>query len=383
MAPAPAPAPSSLEEPFPFRPTDPAGGLAQMRPEVTDPEAAPLGAAPAPEPFLPSLSEVEVAAAQPKVPTNPGQPKVPTNPSQPKAATHPSQPAVPVVAEPAPRKKKSRVGLMMVVLIVIGALVPMPTLKGVPAQVRPVVLADAKVAGGTFHTLLAKAGQHVDVGAPLADLDTDKAAEEKQQLEKKITQLDAAAKQAEEAAKPKNLPKAEKALAKAQKALLSAPDDKKAAKLKSFEKAQKAYDEANGLARAAEMRAQVEASRLRVRTLQKEIDGAMVTAPVAGAFEPNPAPPAGSQFEAGAVIGHIVDEHKALLVGTNEGAAEVVFGGKRLTLDGLKHTAQGIELPYDGPRPMTADVQVKSGWAPWTMRYLPFAKKLIAKLTKH
>jgi hypothetical protein len=369
---APAPPPQAAE-PLPNRETEPsapalatAAALAPMRPEVTDPEAAPLGAAPPPEPFVPSLSEVEAPAAV-----------------QPKAPTNPSQPAAPAVEEPAkPKKKKSRAVLMLLLLVVIGALVPLPALKGVPGQVRPVVLADAKVAGGTFHTLLAKPGQHVDVGAPLADLDTDRAAEEKQQLEKKITQLDAAAKQAEEGAKPKSLPKAEKALAKAQKALLSAPEDKKAAKLKAFEKAQKAYDEANGLARAAEMRALVEASKLRVRTLQKEIDGAMVTAPVAGAFEPGAVPPAGSQFEAGAVIGHIVDEHRALLVGTNEGASEVVVGGKRLKLDALKHTAQGIELPYDGPRPQTVDVQVRSGWAPWTIRYLPFAQEWMSKLTK-
>jgi len=58
----------------------------------------------------------------------------------------------------------------------------------------------------------------------------------------------------------------------------------------------------------------------------------------------------------------------------------VLIGGGRLSLAELKKTEKGIEVPYEGTRPRTVDVEVRSGWAPWTLRYWPLAEPYIAKV---
>jgi hypothetical protein len=341
-------------------PANPADESTVIRPPK---EPAQLGAAPAPAPFVPTLPELELE----------NQPHV-TNPSQPKIET------ADLGIKPKRTKKRGR-GLIVLGVLVVGLAVPVPSVKGVETEVKPVVIAEVKVAGGTFHTLLARPGQHVDVGGPLADLDTGSSAEQKGQLERELLKLEAGAVRAEERAKPEKLAKAKEKLAKAERAFAKASEDKRPEKQKALEKAQKAYDEANGVQRAADMRAQMAVLKPKVAALQKEVDGGLVTSPAAGAFEPGPVPPAGAQFDPGAVLGRIVDEHKAVLVGAPDGAETALVSGKRLTLSSLKQAAGGFEVPYDGLRPHTATVDVKSGWAPWTLRFVPVVQEQLAKLT--
>jgi tetratricopeptide (TPR) repeat protein len=360
--PAPAPSPPHAPPPSPphVAPVSAPPAPVPSTPTRTETEAAPLGRAPEPVAFMPTLPEVELELGDGEV--------KPTDPSQP-------QPD-----EVKPKKKKKRgKSLLFFSALILGLGVPLPALKGVETALEPLPLGEVKVAGGTFHTLLAKPGQHVDVGAAVADLDTDKASQEKSQLEKEITRLEAAAQKAEEKARPKAVAKLKEKLAKAEKALAKANEDDRPKKQKALDKIQKQYDDANGEERAAELRGQAAAAKAKLPALQKELDGALVTAPIAGAFEPATIPPAGAQFDAGAVLGHIVDEHKALLPKETEGE-DVVVGGKRLALSELKQTEAGLEVPFDGPRPKTVEVEVKSGWAPWSLRYRPLVEEQIAKL---
>jgi hypothetical protein len=360
-APPPSPPPAPPPSPPHVAPLAPPPAPMPATPTRTETEAAQLGRAPEPVAFMPTLPEMEMDLEL-------GAEVKPTDPSQPQ----------PDEAKPKKKKKRGK-GLLFFGALVIGLAVPLPALKGVETELEPVTLGDVKVAGGTFHTMLAKPGQHVDVGAPVADLDTDKASQEKSQLEKEIARLEAAAQKAADKARPKAVSKLKEKLAKAEKALAKANEDDRPKKQKALDKLQKQYDDANGEERAAELRAQAAAAKAKLPALQKELDGALVTAPIAGAFEPAVIPPAGAQFDAGAVLGHIVDEHKALLPKDTEGE-DVVIGGKRLALSELKATEAGLEVPFEGPRPKTVEVEVKSGWAPWSLRYRPLVEEQIAKL---
>jgi len=263
--------PQTLPAPPPSSPTKPetAAALAEFEAAPTGPQAQlALSNVPVPVPFMPTLQEVELGLQDPG-PTDPRQPNV-----VPKEDESPPPPPK--------KKRRGRRALLFFLLLIIGAAVPVRAVKRIEVEVKPVVLADAKVAGGTFHTLLARAGQHVDVGAPIADLDTDKAIRQKEQLEKEIVKLTAAALTAEQKAKPKaTVVKLKEKLTKAEKAFAKASEDDKPKKQKALEKAQKAYDEANGAEFAAELHAQLAAANAKLPGLQKQIDGAMVTAPVA------------------------------------------------------------------------------------------------------
>ncbi len=114
--------------------------------------------------------------------------------------------------------------------------------------------------------------------------------------------------------------------------------------------------------------------------LQKQIDGALVTAPVAGAFEPTALPPSGAQFDDGALLGHIVDEHHATIVGAPDDAKSLILGDKRIDVSTLKRTPEGLEIMFEAERPTHANVEVTSGWAPWPLRYWPLARPYLELL---